>query len=512
MSANAAAPPGERRQLSRYLLLYRFAIGGMASVYLARLTGAEGFEKLIAVKVIHEHLAQNPTFVKMFIDEARVASRITHPNVVQIIELGRDAGAHFIAMEYVDGDSLVALLARKQPSIPICARIVADAASGLHAAHELRGRDGQPLGVVHRDVSPQNILISYGGAVKVLDFGVARARDNVHTTDDGTVRGKFAYMSPEQLTANPVDRRSDIFSLGIILYETTTYRRLFRKPDHATTVTEILHGTIIPPSKLPGIKSYPPALEQIVMRALEKQPEKRFQTALELQQALERFIVASGSPVLPADVGQLMGEVFADRMKEKEERLRRCEAGEPIDVEEARGPDVPKSGSSMDLDSAGGTWRRARRRNLIIVVSLALLAAAGGLLISHFALRPAPPPDRASPAADGPRRRDARPADVRAAATASDSTPRPEITIWISAPEEATIRFDGNPVENPFRVKQPARDGQATVVVSAPGRVSRHFVVPLDKGGRWKISLPPVKGAKKGVGDDAIRFNPYKKR
>ena len=220
--------PPRQRPFGRYSLICRLASGGMANLYLAQLSGKEGFEKLVAIKRIHEHLSEEQDFIRMFIDEARLVSRISHPNVAQVIELDRFEESHFIAMEYVDGEGLHALLRRTKPKLPLVARIIAHTAAGLHAAHELQDQKGNPMGVVHRDVSPQNILISYLGAVKVVDFGVARARGNLHETNIGTVKGKLAYMSPEQVQSGPVDRRSDVFALGIVLYEATTFRRLFK--------------------------------------------------------------------------------------------------------------------------------------------------------------------------------------------------------------------------------------------------------------------------------------------
>jgi len=197
-------PAGER-QFGRYQLIYRFAAGGMASIFLGRFPGPDGFEKLVAIKRIHPHLTSLPQFVAMFKDEARLAARISHPNVVQVLELGQCNGAHFIAMEYVEGESLSALLRRARVPYAVAARIIADALSGLHAAHELRNAKGELLHLVHRDLSPSNILISYEGVVKVVDFGVARARGNLSVTDVGTIKGKFSYMSPEQCRNLPLE-------------------------------------------------------------------------------------------------------------------------------------------------------------------------------------------------------------------------------------------------------------------------------------------------------------------
>jgi serine/threonine-protein kinase len=312
--------PEEARSFGRYTLLCRLGSGGMANLYLARLAGPEGFEKLVAIKRIHEHLGAETEFIKMFLDEARLAARITHPSVAQVLELGFLEGSHFIAMEYVEGESLAALMKRVKPSLPTCARIIAAAASGLHAAHELRDHEGHLLNVVHRDVSPTNILISYEGSVKVVDFGVARARSNLHTTDAGTRKGRLTYMAPEQATLEAVDRRADIFALGVMLWEITARKRLFKANSEQETLARVISAAVTPPSQVaPG---YPPELEPIVMRALERDPALRYQTAEELQAALEHYIVGTGSPVLPSTLARLMHETFAERIDRKRALLR----------------------------------------------------------------------------------------------------------------------------------------------------------------------------------------------
>lgn len=311
--------PAEERGFGRYQLLYRFASGGMASIYLGRFPGPDGFEKLVAIKRIHEHLTTLPQFVAMFKDEARLAARIAHPNVVQVLELGLCNGTHFIAMEYVEGESLTALLRRKRLPYPVAGRIIADALAGLHAAHELKNAKGELLHLVHRDLSPSNILVSYEGAVKVVDFGVARARGNLSITDAGTVKGKFAYMSPEQVKNLPLDRRSDLFSMGTLLYECSVHRRLFHADNDAATVAKILECDVPPPRSVR--EDYPQKLEAIVKRALAKLPGERYATAKEMQLAIEEYIFSSGAPVLPSTVGDLMRETFADQIVAKKQLL-----------------------------------------------------------------------------------------------------------------------------------------------------------------------------------------------
>jgi serine/threonine-protein kinase len=324
----------------------------MANLYLARFLGPDGFEKLVAIKKIHEHLTTRQDFVNMFKDEARLAARISHPNVAQVIELGQVDNSYFIAMEYVEGESLTELVKKTQVPYPIAARIISDALAGLQAAHTLCNNQGELLHVVHRDLSPSNILISYEGSVKVVDFGVAKARDNLHDTNAGTVKGKFAYMSPEQVREEKVDHRADLFAIGILLFETTTRRGLFRADSPAGSVAKISKGQFPPPSAV--IKGYPPDLEKIVLKALEGKKEARYQSAKEMQEALEAFIFASGSPVTAAQVGELMRRVFADRYKMKRLRLRdkTLKYGVPTPIEKSAAPPTTRQDGSKHRTTA----------------------------------------------------------------------------------------------------------------------------------------------------------------
>jgi serine/threonine-protein kinase len=508
-SPPADLPPTDLRQFGRYTLLYRFASGGMANLYLAKLLGPDGFVKLVAVKVIHSHLTSDPQFVDMFINEARLASRISHPNVAQIIELGRNEGLHFIAMEYVAGESAAALVRRVRPAMTYCARVVADAAAGLHAAHELRDADGESLQVVHRDVSPQNILISYDGAVKVVDFGVARMKGSLATTRAGEVKGKFAYMAPEQLTkGQPVDRRADIFALGIVLFEMTTGRRLFIGETEGEVITEVRECIVTPPSEVES--SFPRPLERIVMRALAKDPADRYQTARALQEALERYIIESGEPVLQVQVGELMSRTFADQLRQKEELLQTCESAQD---------------AILDVDMTPDSVVRFEKRPLLIIGGVALLL---GLVVALFLLlRPDPPPEPAA----APATPDQRPT----VSAPKPDRPRPqEILIRISArPKNARITFEGKPAGNPFELRTPPEERSVVATVSAPGHVTREIPISLERGGQWEVALErkasprrhrrhkrlkrhkrhkAASKKQKGVDDNDVFVNPYERK
>jgi len=339
-SGNAEAPtafaieemtliPKAQRTFGRYSLICRLASGGMANLYLAQLAGPEGFQKLVAIKRIHDHLSSHRDFIEMFTDEARLAARISHPNVVQVLEFGHLGATQYIAMEYVDGENVMALLrATRDVTLPVCAMIVAQAAAGLHAAHELRDSHGALLNVVHRDVSPANILLSYSGAVKVVDFGVARARSNLHVTGGGTIKGKFAYLAPEQTRTSDVDRRADIFSLGIVLFEITTRRRLFKGASDAETLQLVQRSEIPRPSSI--IPDYAPSLERVVLKALAAEPAERFQTAEELQASLEDYLRETGTSMLTSTLSRLMRQVFAERIARKQALLQALELEDPL--------------------------------------------------------------------------------------------------------------------------------------------------------------------------------------
>lgn len=313
-SAVRARELPEGTRLGRYTLRRRIGRGGMAELYLAQVTGIEGFEKLVAIKLVLPHVADEPQFVEMFLDEARLAARLDHPNIVQVLDLGVADGEHFMAMEYVHGHDVRQLLASavEHGGLPLgCAlTIVSEACAGLHHAHELADDQGRPLGVVHRDVSPSNIIVRHDGGVKVVDFGIAKAANRSNVTRTGALKGKAGYMSPEQCRGGTIDRRSDIFGLGILLFETTTCVRLFFGDNDFAVMNRIIDCD----HELPGalVPGYPPALAAIVARALAKDPSNRHPTALELRRALEDFAHAHGVRLSTADLAAHMRTLFGE--------------------------------------------------------------------------------------------------------------------------------------------------------------------------------------------------------
>ncbi len=314
-------------RLGRYELLIELGRGGMASVWVAReYSRASQKQRLVALKVMLPKLNRDSTFRSMFLEEGGLVRSIEHEHVVQVYEVAESQGLLYMAMEWVEGDSLRTLIdvAKQRRAIPpeMAVRIIADTAAGLHAAHELRGWDGELRGIVHCDVSPHNILIGPSGQAKLVDFGVAHAvsQSDLESESHDTIKGKFGYMSPEQALGHPFDRRSDVFSLGIVLYELTTGERLFRGRDPGHTLKLVVYGQVPPPSRL--IQDYPKQLEEIVMRSLERDVKKRFQTAAELQQALDRYLVSESILVSHAGVGGLAKRVLGERVKKRRLAIR----------------------------------------------------------------------------------------------------------------------------------------------------------------------------------------------
>lgn len=345
--ADVDGPPPLR--IGRYRLCFELASGGMGKVYLARADGIGGFAKLVALKTIHPHLAKEEAFVHMFLDEARIASRISHPNVCSVFDVGHADGVYHLAMEYLLGESFSRVMRAAHQSEEVrgdprfvarVATLIAEAASGLHAAHELKDDAGNSLGVIHRDVSPPNLFLTYGGVVQVVDFGVAKAAGQLHHTTTGTMKGKLGYIAPEVLKKEPLDRRVDVWALGVVLWEFLAGRRLFRRSVEAQTLLAVLQEPIPPPSKF--APTVPPELDAVVLRALDRSTERRYSTTAELARVLRRFVAWSceGETVGDDELSAWMEELFPA------EKARRLEL-----VEQARQlPDhggVPKVSSQL---------------------------------------------------------------------------------------------------------------------------------------------------------------------
>ncbi|MBL8957488.1 MAG: serine/threonine protein kinase [Myxococcaceae bacterium] len=297
-------------KLARYQVLGRLATGGMAEVWLGRALGFGGFEKLVVLKTILPNLVTNPQFVQMFINEARVAAMLNHPNCVQIFELGKEDDVLYIAMEYIEGFSLSRVLKRakakgEKVGLDVIARIAADALSGLEYAHRLTDREGKSVGLIHRDVSPDNLLLSFAGQTKLVDFGIAKASLNAaQQTRAGTVKGKFGYIAPEYLRGQAIDGRADLFALGVVLYRAVTGKRPFVGPSEAAVSLAVLRDEPVWPTEIDG--ALPQAMSAVVMMALEKQPDARFASAKAMRQAIE----AAVRPADSEDVGALLNRLW----------------------------------------------------------------------------------------------------------------------------------------------------------------------------------------------------------
>ncbi len=317
----------ELTPFGKYTLVARVGIGGMAEVFLAAFAGPGRFRKLLVIKRLHAHLADEDGFLEMFLDEARLAARLHHPNVVQTYEVDDVDGQYFLAMEHLDGQPVNRVMRKcgqRGHGLPVrlAVRIVTDALDGLHYAHELRDYDGTPLNVVHRDISPVNIFVTYGGEVKLLDFGIAKAATQFQHTRTGQLKGKFAYMAPEHARDEGIDRRSDVFSMGVVLWELLTGRRLFKGDNELATYHNVVTAEITPPS------SYSPSickeLSDIAMKALCRDREDRFQSALEMKQALERVAKKERLAATRAELSKFASEIFVDERAADAKILERC--------------------------------------------------------------------------------------------------------------------------------------------------------------------------------------------
>ena len=306
-----------------YVLVRKLAEGGMAEIFLAKLLGADGFERNVVIKRMLPHLTNNPDFVEMFRDAARLAAKLAHPNIVQIQELGFAEGCYYICMEYLAGEDFsttLRLAGRKRHYVPlpVVLRVLIDAARGLHFAHEFTNEAGQPLNVVHRDVSPSNLYLTYQGQVKVLDFGIAKAESRLVNTRTGVVKGKYMYMAPEQARGKEVDRRADVFALGVSLYEALTHVRPFSRENDLAVLNALLQGELKPPRELrPDL---PEELEAILLKAMAFKPEDRYPTAEAFADALETFLSEhlSGSGAMPLGAflkGHFGEERFTERSR-----------------------------------------------------------------------------------------------------------------------------------------------------------------------------------------------------
>ncbi|MCA9593912.1 MAG: protein kinase [Myxococcales bacterium] len=416
------------RVVGRYVLYDEIASGGMATIHLGCLMGQVGFARVVAIKKLHPHLAKDPEFVAMFLDEARVAAGVRHPNVVSTLDVVATDGELFLVMDYVEGDSLSRLLraARRKNELlppPLVSSVMTGVLYGLHAAHTAKDERGQSLSIVHRDVSPQNVLVGVDGVARVVDFGVAKASRRLMETEAGRMKGKFAYMAPEQVRQDTLDQRADVFAAGICAWEALTGKHLFSADDPGRTIAKLLESQVPPPSSMAPDVS--PELDAVVLRALERSPDARFQTAREMAIALEdavppwvarkvgEWVLASVGPELekrgkrlaelssqtharaPASLAaaqELIGRSSVAPEPEDEAPTRVHEVSSHPSLSAARAPETgtPISHVSVLSDVSNASYTtpppaRIPRRGLVAVaialVSAALLVVVGAIVL-----------------------------------------------------------------------------------------------------------------------------------
>ena len=419
-------------------LIAPIGTGGMARVWAARVRGTSD---VVAVKMLLPELAENVEFRKMFFDEARIASRVRHPNVCSTFEMGEQQGTLYLAMEWLDGPSLMRVLRPGREDLSDCervpirpriaARIVADACAGLHAAHELLGEDGRPLAVVHRDVSPHNLLMTSSGEVKITDFGVAKALGKSHMTIAGQLKGKLAYMAPEQLVGGTIDRRCDVFALGCVLYEITTGQRPFQGEHDPQVMTAIMMGRYEPPAAV--IPSYPHQLAIIVMRALANDPDNRYSSAAEMRDALENYLRASGPHVGAGQVAALINERCGPEVEARRAAVSHAASNPmgPHDAQPAPAAWTPVARPKSAHESGSGAMmidgRPAASRGALWVVVAALVGASLGVGVLSYVrtAKRARAAAAAALSADGPIRRPPTAATVGSAVGTPAGLPGP---------------------------------------------------------------------------------------
>ena len=521
-------PPFKRVTIGRYDVIYPLASGGMATVYVGRLSGMAGFEKLVTLKIIHSHLATQHQFVDMFLDEARLAAKIHHPNIGEIYEIVEDDGQLFIAAEFVDGRSLNHLLrASRKQRIPIshstAAWICAEICRGLQTVHDLTDDNGRPLNLVHRDISPSNILLSYDGWVKLIDFGIAFAENRLAHTSPGSLKGKIGYISPEQLTGMTLDRRADIFSLGVILYQLTTGRHPFAGKTDVERLRKTIDYKLVPPSK--RAQTIDAQLEAIILRALAKSPDRRYQEASDLEQDLRHYIAKKPDITGASDVSFLMQSLFAKRKIQHQERISEFKHKTPTPTVgyDSRGfavSSIPPERTSTPAASTPPATspapaekkQRFSGRELVIFVVIGGIVASvltAGVFRLLSASSPTPrslvidsattvhDPKTASTSKAAPS--EARPGNNRESTpdtgVRQGNTAAAQALIDIAVtlhPSETELLLNGNTIHvDENAIKLPSDGQRYDIIARAPGYVTETHSVIAEKGQTLSVDLSP---------------------
>ncbi len=501
-------------QVGRYRVLGHLASGGMAAVYIAKLEGPSGFEKRIALKMIHGHLMEDSDFVKMFVDEARIAARLDHANIVHTFELVQTEFHLAIAMEYVPGLPLASLVTGAAGPAPVepetAAWIGAEIAAGLHHAHTATDSDGQPLGIVHRDVSPRNLHIGFDGRPRLVDFGIARARGRLGHTTGGTVKGTFAYMAPEQFQAIDVDARADVWSLGVALWETLARKRLFRRDSEAETMHAVLNAEVPPLDH--ALADAPKGLVAAIARALCRDREGRWPTARAFEEELRTHVPARGEIVQQALVRRL------GPLRDEHEKLLRKLIARDLPATEIVPILSPRTKASEEVTQVGehegvvATARdvgvsRSRRRVRVLAATLgaavlaAVLAAVGATggkgESREVRVSSAAPPAPVSAVPQDP--------------PASAGTVRPQVSLRIETDAPgAWVRWDdAPPVSVPLELADLEPGSEHVALVGAPGHLERR--VSVVAGAEPLINVSLRRAARRSTPHDKRRLakNPW---
>ncbi|MBX3234302.1 MAG: serine/threonine protein kinase [Labilithrix sp.] len=503
-------------QLGKYQLVAEIARGGMGIVYLAVARGPARFNKLLVVKQLKPELVEDTTFLEMFLEEARLAARLSHPNIVQTYEIGNDDNRHYMVMDYLEGVTLARVLKKKKESFTLAMhlRILCEALQGLHHAHTLTDFDNTPLGIVHRDATPQNLFVTFDGQVKVVDFGIAKALDSSLETKTGVLKGKPSYMAPEQI-AGDVDPRSDVFTAGVMIWEAVAGRRMWARQSDVEILTHIIKGEV--PSLATEVPDAPAELVRIVEKALKKSRDERYESAASLQEDLEKYLTASGMNVSLREIGKVVAEIFAGEREQIrgtiEKHLASIAAGK--EAEQTRLPSIrpPVSGEgntpagqhtsepSIPSSPTGGKTPAGTelpstpvaasaapaapggRMRTFVVAAIVAVVAIGGTAV---AMRSKDPGPVASPTPPPPAPTEAPVVERKTAPQPAGPTTH-EVAVK-ALPKTSVLSIDGVEVSNP--VTRRCEHGRSfTVHVSAGGHVSQDRTLSCDKDQSVEIAL-----------------------
>jgi len=515
-------------QFGKYLLLHKVAVGGMAEIYLAKQLGMAGFEKIVVIKRIQPAFANDPDFVEMFLDEARLVAQLSHPNIAQVFDLDRVGDIVYIAMEYVSGQDLHRLLKHCQKNnidLPpaVILRILIGACDGLHYAHTLKDSKGQPLNIVHRDATPSNMLLSYDGVTKLIDFGIAKSESHVLKTVIGMVKGKYPYMAPEQINAKQLDARADVWTMGVVLWESLALRRLFKGPNELAIINAIFEQPVPPLTQLKP--ELPKKLDDIVGTALQRDPSKRYPSVLHMQKELEKLLGSLPVTCTTREVSLFLKHVFAQEFANHEKLLADLPHATPELFAQLVQQTEPSSYAGMSA-AKPNPWLKKKRtsKKLIAGLAAATLAVLTGLvwLVVHLSapsmgeISVTSVPEGASVFLDGLRRAEQTPTTLRqvtmgrheislelqgresqtAVVELEKEQPAVAVTLTLAptaaalatlnvkaTPEGATVSLDGAaPVASPATFEGVSADGDHTVTVARDGYRTKSLTVKLQPG------------------------------